>query len=297
MGEAAHGEVGGGRKGTLYVVATPIGNLGDVTARAIEVLRSVDVVAAEDTRITKRLLDHYGIAARLIALHEHNEQRRAQQVLDLLAGGASVALVSDAGTPAISDPGARLVRHVQDAGHPVSPVPGPNAAVAALSASGLEAPHFLFYGFLPSRRSDRLRALQSIAREPYAIAFYEAPHRVVESVRDLCEVLGAARTVVIARELTKRFETIRRCALGAAAAWLEEDANRTRGEFVILVEGAAEEPPVPGLAPRQVLEVLLAELPVKQAVSLATRLTGGRRNELYEMALAMKGESSFTPPA
>jgi 16S rRNA (cytidine1402-2'-O)-methyltransferase len=273
-------------------VATPIGNLGDVTARALEILKSADVVAAEDTRITKRLLDHYGIAARLIALHEHNEQRRAQQVLDLLAGGAAVALVSDAGTPAISDPGARLVDLVRQAGYPVSPLPGPNAAIAALSASGLEAPHFLFYGFLPSRRSERVRALQSLARGPYVLVFYEAPHRVAESMRDLRDVLGAERPVVLARELTKRFETIHRCTLADAGDWLEADPNRTRGEFVLLVGGAAAGADAPGLEPRHVLEVLLAELPVKQAVSLATRLTGGRRNELYDMALAIKGHEA-----
>lgn len=293
MQQSAHDETGRGAKGkfgTLYVVATPIGNLADMTARAIETLKAVDVVAAEDTRITLRLLEHYGIQSKLTSLHEHNEQRRLQQVLDLLAGGASVALVSDAGTPAISDPGARLVAAVRAAGYAVSPIPGPSAAVAALCASGLDTDHFLFFGFLPARHAERMKALQPLAGLPYALVFYEAPHRVVESVTDLAEALGAARNLVIARELTKRFETIHATTLGEAAAWLQADEHRVRGEFVLVVAGAPPAVSVDDAEARRVLEVLLAELPMKQAVALAVRLTGGRRNDLYDLALAMKRE-------
>ena len=290
MGEAAHDDTDRRKMATLYVVATPIGNLGDVTLRALEILKSVDVIAAEDTRITTRLLDHYGIHRKLIALHEHNERSRVKQVLDLLAGGASVALVTDAGTPAVSDPGAHVVAAVRDAGYAVTPLPGPNAAIAALSASGLEAPHCLFYGFLPARRAERVKALQEIAATPHALVFYEAPHRVVESVRDMADVLGGGRSIVLARELTKRFETIHACPLGVAAQWLEADANHTRGEFVLVVSGSTEAAAGAGEESRRVLGVLLQELPLKQAVSLAARLTGGRRNELYELALGMKGE-------
>ena len=291
MEQAAHENTDRREKATLYVVATPIGNLGDVTSRALNVLKTVDVIAAEDTRITTRLLDHYGIHRKLIALHEHNERSRVQQVLDLLAGGASIALVSDAGTPAISDPGAHVIAAARDAGYPVVPLPGPNAAIAALSASGLTAPHFLFYGFLPARRGERMKALESVAAAPYALVFYEAPHRIIESVRDMCNALGGDRRIVLARELTKRFETIHACALGAAVQWLEADAHHALGEFVVIVSGADESNASSDSDARRVLEVLLSELPVKQAVALATQLTGGRRNELYDMALAIKGQT------
>ncbi len=290
MEQAAHDETDRREKATLYVVATPIGNLGDVTARALDILRTVEVIAAEDTRITTRLLDHYGIHRKLIALHEHNERSRVEQVLGLLARGASIALVTDAGTPAISDPGAHIVAAVREAGYAVSPVPGPNAAVAALSASGLDAPHVLFYGFLPARHAECVKALRAVAAAPYTLVFHEAPHRVSDSVRDMCEVLGGERRIVLARELTKRFETIHACALAAAVSWLEADANRCRGEFVLIVSGSAPVESSSVEESRRVLEILLAELPLKQAVTLAARLTGGRRNELYDMALAMKGE-------
>jgi 16S rRNA (cytidine1402-2'-O)-methyltransferase len=261
-----------------------------VTSRALEVLKTVDVIAAEDTRITTRLLDHYGIHRKLISLHEHNERTRVQQMVGLLAGGASIALVTDAGTPAISDPGAYVVAAVREAGYAVVPVPGPNAAIAAMSASGLDAPHFLFYGFLPARHAERLKALHAVSAAPYALVFYEAPHRIIESVSDMCEVLGAQRRIVLARELTKRFETIHACTLGSAAPWLEADANRVRGEFVLIVEGAATVAGPTDAEARRVLDILLEELPLKQSVALAARITGGRRNELYDMALAIKGE-------
>ncbi|OGA21676.1 MAG: 16S rRNA (cytidine(1402)-2'-O)-methyltransferase [Betaproteobacteria bacterium RIFCSPLOWO2_02_FULL_67_26] len=284
---AAHEGAGEKRRATLYVVATPIGNLGDISHRALEVLGRVDAVAAEDTRVTRQLLAHFGIAKRLIAVHEHNEKRVAKQVLALLAEGRSLALTCDAGTPAISDPGALLVAAARRAGFPVTPVPGPNAAIAALSASGLAAPHFLFYGFLPERTAARRRALAPLAKLPFTLVFFEAPHRVVESIADLRAALGGERRVVLARELTKLFETVHDCPLAEAEAWLAADPHRRKGEFVLIVEGAAGMPEAED-AGRRALEVLLAELPLKQAVALAAKIGGGGRKELYRMALELK---------
>jgi 16S rRNA (cytidine1402-2'-O)-methyltransferase len=274
-------------KATLYVVATPIGNLADISLRALDILRSAGAVAAEDTRVTRRLLDHYGITARLVAVHEHNEQRAAGEVLDLLAGGAAVALVSDAGTPGISDPGARLVTLTHAAGYTVQPVPGANAAVAAVSASGFLSPHFLFYGFLPARGAARRDTLAGLAPLPYTLVFYEAPHRVAACMDDLLLVLGNDRRVLIARELTKMFEETHVCSLAAAAAWLGANEHRGKGEFVLVVEGAAASAPAAAELDRT-LGVLLDELPLKQAVALAVKITGAGRNELYERALALK---------
>ena len=291
MGRAAGHENDTGRatKASLYVVATPIGNLKDLTFRALEVLRSVDVIAAEDTRVTSKLLNHYAIAAKkLIALHEHNEQRTAPQVIAQLDAGRSVALVSDAGTPAFSDPGARVVAAVREAGFPVIPVPGPNAAAAALSVSGLAGAHFLFYGFLPAKAGERRNALEAIASLPYRLVFYEAPHRVIEAVADLARALGASRRLLIAREITKLFETIHECALGDAEAWLRADTDRIKGEFVLIVEGAPHrDATVLGEATRT-LKILLDELPVKQAAALASQITGARKNELYALALELR---------
>ena len=273
----------------LYVVPTPLGNMGDMTQRAIDVLRSVRWVAAEDTRHSAPLLKHYGCDARLLAAHQHNEEAAAQQVIARLADGESVALVSDAGTPAISDPGARLVARVRAAGFRVVPLPGPCAAVTALSASGLAEPHFLFYGFLPARARQREDALRELTALPYALVFYEAPHRILETVVSLAAVLGGERTLVIARELTKVFETIHSGALGDAHDWLLADANRQRGEFVLLVSGAL----VAGDdgEGRRVLKLLLdAGLPVKQAATLGQAITGVAKNALYELALALKAQ-------
>lgn len=288
----SEGHGGEGGKPTLYVVATPIGNLKDVTLRALEVFKQADVVAAEDTRVTAKLLNHYGIAARkLVALHEHNESRSAPRVIELLASGASVALVSDAGTPAISDPGARLVAAVREAGFPVVPIPGANAAAAALSASGLAGAHFLFYGFLPAKSAERGKALEGLAGLPYLLVFYEAPHRVIEATADLAATLGVARRVVIARELTKLFETIHVCGLGEAAAWLGENPDRVKGEFVLIVEGAAASYDAELARAKRVLEILLEDLPVKQAAALAAKITGARKNDLYAVALEIRKRS------
>jgi len=269
----------------LYVVATPIGNLRDITLRALDVLAAADVLAAEDTRNTAHLLSHHGISAnRLIAVHQHNERGAADKVIALLQAGQSVAYVSDAGTPAVSDPGALLVQAVRKAGQRVVPVPGANAALAALSAAGLNEPHFLFYGFLPNRSSARRAVLQSLALYPFTLVFYEAPHRIVECVEDLCSVLGGERQIVLAREISKLFETIHACTLHDAESWLKSDTNRQRGEFVVLISGAL---PQTGLSvdTLDTLTKLLDELPLKQAVQLAAKITGASRNELYQRAL------------
>lgn len=272
----------------LYVVATPIGNLRDLTLRAIDVLTQADVVAAEDTRNTAHLLAHHHIRAKqLIAVHQHNERQSAERLVALLQSGQSVAFVSDAGTPAVSDPGAVLVQTVRAAGIRVIPIPGASAVVAALSASGLVHPHFLFYGFLPNKSAARRTVLQGLQDHPYTLAFYEAPHRIVECVADLCAVLGGERQIVLAREVTKLFETIHTCRVDEASAWLQADANQQRGEFVVLISAA---PPVAGISPeaRRTLSLLLAELPLKQAAQLAAHITGASRKELYQLALEMK---------
>jgi 16S rRNA (cytidine1402-2'-O)-methyltransferase len=272
----------------LYVVATPIGNLRDITLRALEVLALADVIAAEDKRNTAYLLTHHQISAnRLMAVHQHNERVAAEKIITLLNAGQSVAFVSDAGTPAVSDPGALLVQAVRAAGLRVIPIPGANAAIAALSAAGLARQHFLFYGFLPNKSAARRAALLTLSSHPYPLVFYEAPHRIVECISDLCAVLGGERQVVLAREITKLFETIHTCALQDAEAWLLSNSDRQRGEFVVLVSGA---PPQTGLPVETIntLSTLLEELPLKQAVQLAAKISGANRNELYQFALQMK---------
>jgi 16S rRNA (cytidine1402-2'-O)-methyltransferase len=275
----------------LYVVATPLGNLQDITLRARAVLAAVDVVAAEDTRHSQRLLDALGIRTRLVALHEHNEEASAAGLVRLLGEGRWVALITDAGTPAVSDPGARAVARVQEAGHPVVPVPGPSAAIAALSASGLTDPHFHFHGFLPAKSAARRAAIEALRAIPASLVFYEAPHRIAETVADLAAVLEPGRQLVIARELTKLFEQIVRLPLPEGPAWLAADPNRARGEFVLLVSAP---PPAAGLDPaaERVLRLLLAELPVKTAARLAAEISGASKNLLYDRALALKDESS-----
>lgn len=272
----------------LYVVATPIGNLADITLRALDTLRGADVVACEDTRHARRLLDHHGIAVPTLALHQHNENEAAEKLIRLLAEGKRVALISDAGTPGVSDPGARAVAAVRAAGYPVVPLPGPSALATAISASGLTDAHFLFAGFLPTKVSARRTALAELGAVPAALVFYEAPHRVAETVADLVAVLEPEREIVFARELTKLFEQIARMPLAEAPTWLAADSNRERGEFVLLVSGP---PPRTGLdaETERVLGLLLAELPVKQAAKLAAQITGQAKNALYERALELKG--------
>ncbi|MCX7174996.1 MAG: 16S rRNA (cytidine(1402)-2'-O)-methyltransferase [Proteobacteria bacterium] len=273
----------------LYVVATPLGNLGDITLRALDVLRGVDAIACEDTRHTRRLLDHHAIRTPAFALHEHNEAAAAQKLIAMLAAGKRVALVSDAGTPCVSDPGARAVAAVRAAGYPVIPLPGPNAAIAALSAGGLADPHFLFVGFLPSKGMARRQQIESLKSIPASLVFYEAPHRIVATIADLAELLEPQRTLVIARELTKLFEQIASVPLADAPAWLAADPNRQRGEFVLLVSAPPPADDLPAEAMRT-LKLLLAELPLKQAVKLAAEISGQPKNALYEQALLWKDE-------
>lgn len=275
----------------LYVVATPIGNLGDITLRALETLRAADVVACEDTRHARRLLDHHGIRAATLALHEHNEAAAAQRLIDALREDKRVALISDAGTPGISDPGARACAAVRAAGFRVVPLPGPNAAIAAVSAAGLADERFLFAGFLPSKPTARRKEIEALKGMPAALVFYEAPHRIEETIGDLAALLEPERTLVVARELTKLFEEIAVMPLTAGSAWLAADDNRRRGEFVLVVSGP---PPREGLdaETERVLGLLLAELPVKQAAKLAAEITGAAKNALYQRALELKAQEA-----
>ena len=277
---------------TLYVVATPIGNLRDISLRALDVLERADIIAAEDTRITATLTSHYGIKARLASLHAHNERQRAEEVLAWLAADKRVALVTDAGTPAISDPGAALVRAVADAGFAVVPIPGASAVVAALSASGLAASQWLFCGFLPATASARLKEIERLRTFGCALVLYEAPHRIAATLDALAAALGPERGVVIARELTKRFETIHRGTLGDAAEWLAADTNRKRGEFVLIVEPAARALPAKMESDDALLSALLAELPLAQSVRIAVAATAKPKNRIYERALALKKASA-----
>ncbi len=271
----------------MYVVATPIGNLGDISLRALETLRGVDLVACEDTRHARHLLDHHGIKVPTLALHQHNENEAADELIRLLGECRCIALVSDAGTPGVSDPGARTVAAVRAAGFRVIPLPGPNAAIAALSAAGMTDPRFLFVGFLPAKVGARRTAIQELAGVAAALVFYEAPHRVTETVAELAELLGPQREIVIAREMTKLFEQIARVPLADASAWLAADANRQRGEFVLVISAP---PPRTGMdtETERVLSTLLAELPVKQAARLAAEITGQPKNALYARALELK---------
>ncbi|MDD3884371.1 MAG: 16S rRNA (cytidine(1402)-2'-O)-methyltransferase [Gallionella sp.] len=272
----------------LYVVATPLGNLRDITLRALDVLAAADVIAAEDTRNTRHLLTQHGISPqRLLALHQHNERAGADKVIALLREGLRVAFVSDAGTPAVSDPGALLVRAVIDAGLRVIPIPGPSALVAALSASGLATPQVLFYGFLPNKAAARSKVLQDLREREETLVFYEAPHRVLECVEDMRAILGGEREIVLARELTKLFEELHRCPLADAPEWLRSDANHQRGEFVLLVSGAESRKNEVDARTEQMLRILLGELPLKQAVQLAVQISGVSRNVLYPRALAI----------
>ena len=275
--------------GTLYVVATPIGNLGDITLRALDVLKQVDAIAAEDTRHTIGLLRHFGISKPLMAVHEHNEQQSADGLLKRLQAGESIALVTDAGTPAVSDPGAVVVHAVRSAGIKVVPVPGASAVIAALSAAGIVQPGFCFEGFLPASGSQRRKRLEVLKSMPVTLVLYEAPHRILECVQDLQSILGGERLLTIARELTKTFETIHTASLTDTVDWLQADSNQQRGEFVLLVHAVPAEK-TQGLDDntQRILKRLLLELPLKQAVALATDITGHKKNELYDAALALK---------
>jgi 16S rRNA (cytidine1402-2'-O)-methyltransferase len=269
--------------GTLFVVATPIGNLADASPRSLEVLREAHAIACEDTRTTRTLLARYGIETPTLALHQHNERAVTGKLLNLLKEGKNLALVSDAGTPALSDPGALLVSAAHDAGIRVSPVPGPNAAAAAYSAAGFVADRFLFVGFLPAAKAARAKAL-SVLEVDCPMILYEAPHRVLETVHDLAERFGGEREIAIARELTKKFEEVARMKLGDAAAWLSADPQRIQGEFVLVVAAGKPRPPHEADAERT-LEALLEVMAPSEAAKIAARITGLPRRLLYQRAM------------
>ncbi|MGI4848452.1 MAG: 16S rRNA (cytidine(1402)-2'-O)-methyltransferase [Janthinobacterium lividum] len=273
----------------LYVLATPIGNVGDISMRALQVLEQCDAVACEDTRNTAQLMNRYGLHKPLIAAHQHNEREVAVKLVARLAAGERIVLVSDAGTPAVSDPGARIVDAVIAAGLRVIPIPGASAAITLLSASGLTDERFYFHGFLPAKARQRDTTLAGLRTLAATLVFYEAPHRIVETVDALALAFDPARQIVFGRELTKLFEQIHRCPLSEAPAWLAADANRQRGEFVLLVEGAAADTDADTLEAQRILAILLAECSVSQAASLAAQITGQKKNALYEMALKMNG--------
>lgn len=272
--------------GQLYIVPTPIGNLADVTFRAIDTLKSVDTILAEDTRHSKRLLDHYDIQTPLTAYHEHNEKTKTEQVLMRLQKGENLALISDAGTPLISDPGFPLIKSACEAGIRIVPLPGPCAAITALSAAGLATHRFSFHGFLPTKSSGRQEKLSQIANESGSQIFYESSHRIVALFEDIQTVYPPDRPVVLAKELTKTHETIIKASAEDILAWLNDDERRKKGEFVVIIEGAA-----PKISSElcdealRILDELLLECPLKQAVALAVKITGEKKNALYEAAV------------
>ncbi|MUI13594.1 16S rRNA (cytidine(1402)-2'-O)-methyltransferase [Massilia dura] len=275
---------------TLYVVATPIGNVTDIGLRALHVLGLVDAVACEDTRNTSHLMQRFGISKPLLAAHMHNEREAGETIVRRLQAGERIALVSDAGTPAVSDPGAKIVDAVRAAGLRVVPLPGASAVVAALSASGLVNDQFYFVGFLPAKSKQRETVLATLRNVTATMVFYEAPHRITEFTQALVAAFEPTRQVVFARELTKLFEEIHRCPLSEAAAWLAGDAHREKGEFVVLLEGAAAQSDAQEADAERILKILLAECSVKQAASLAAQITGMKKNALYDRALVLKGE-------
>ncbi len=273
-------------QGILYVVATPIGNLGDMVPRAVETLQTVALIAAEDTRHSSRLLSPFAINTPCSAYHDHSDDSRVDQLVAKMQAGESIALISDAGTPLVSDPGYRLVRSARQAGIQVVPIPGACAMIAALSAAGLPSDRFAFEGFLPAKQIARCTQLQSLAADSRTLIFYEAPHRILETLQDMVQVFGPEREVVIAREITKTFETIKGDSVAALVDWVAADSNQQRGEIVLLVHGAPKQENET-LTPEQIhtMKVLLDELPVKQAASIGAKLTGLKKNFLYDWAL------------
>ncbi len=273
--------------GKLYIVPTPIGNLDDITLRALDVLKQVDVIAAEDTRHSRKLMQHYQIDTRLIALHEHNESQKAQQVIEKLKEGVNMALISDAGTPLISDPGYHLVNACREAGMNVIPLPGACAAITALSASGLPTDSFVFYGFLPAKgqaKADKIQALEAVTA---TAVFYESPRRVLDTVSQIAELLGSERGVVLARELTKTFESYFSGSAAEAKEWLEQDDNHQRGEFVLMVAGASKQEHDVPVEAVNLLKALMAELPLKKAAAITAQHFDLKKNSLYQLGLSL----------
>ncbi len=278
--------------GTLYIVATPIGNLEDLSPRAQRVLSTVDLILAEDTRHSARLLNAFDIRTRTLAFHENNEERMTGRIISRLAAGSSVALIADAGTPLISDPGFKLVRQAHAQNIPVSPVPGPAALIAALSAAGVAPGKFLFEGFAPARAEARRKRMAALAGVAHTLVFYEAPHRIKAFLADAATIFGPGREASIARELTKKFETIRQGTLGGLIEWMERDPDQRRGEFVVIIAGAGEEhTDVAELT--ALLKALLKSLSLKQAVQIATELSGAPRNDIYDLAVSLQDKVSL----
>ncbi|MDO6444858.1 16S rRNA (cytidine(1402)-2'-O)-methyltransferase [Colwellia sp. 1_MG-2023] len=274
--------------GTLYIVATPIGNLADISQRALDTLASVDIIACEDTRHTKKLLSAFSISNKTLSLHDHNERQKQEYVASLLQAGKNIALVSDAGTPLISDPGFHLVRYCRSLGIKVSPVPGACAAISALSVAGLPTDRFSFEGFLPAKSGARKAVLQSLEHEARTMVFYDAPRRAIDTVKDIVETLGGERYVVIARELTKTFETIYSDMAENLLAWLEQDSNQLKGEMVLIIEGYKAD--VNEISPQAIatLKLLLTEMKPKRACAIAAEIHGVKKNALYDIALSLK---------
>ncbi len=274
--------------GTLYIVATPIGNLADISQRAIDILSQVDLIACEDTRHTKKLLSFFSITNKTIALHDHNERQKQEYIAELLQAGKDIALVSDAGTPLISDPGYHIVSYLRERNFTVTPIPGACAAIAALSVAGLATDRFTFEGFLPSKQGARQKTLAALANETRTMVFYDAPRRAIDTVSDIVETLGAERKIVIARELTKTFETIHSDKAGDFLAWLQQDANQLKGEMVLVIEGAAKKENQLSEEASKLLKLLLDELPPKKACAIVAQLFDLNKKDLYEFALSCK---------
>jgi len=279
-------------QGVLYVVATPIGNLGDISSRAVEVLHNVEIIAAEDTRHSAKLLQHFGIATRLIAYHDYSNEQRLEKILTLLADGQSVALISDAGTPLISDPGYELVGLARSRGVNVVPLPGACAVIAALSVSGLPCNEFIFQGFLPAKSISRRNVFSALLKEQRTVVFYESPHRIVDSLNDLQSVLGAQRYVVLARELTKTFETVLSGEIESLREQVQSDRNQQRGEFVVLVKGVekvVDHQPLITEDAEKLMQILLDHVSVKVASTIAAKVTGLKKRDLYQWTLSVRG--------
>jgi 16S rRNA (cytidine1402-2'-O)-methyltransferase len=277
------------KQGTLYVVATPIGNLADMSTRAREVLEQVSLIAAEDTRHSQHLLAYFSIRTPLTAYHDHNEVQQTPLLIEKLRDGASIALISDAGTPLLSDPGYKLVNAAHEAGIRVSPVPGPCAAIAALSAAGLATDRFLFAGFAPAKSAARKEFFLGLAHETATLVFYESSHRIVESLQEMRDVLGGWRQILMAREISKTFETLHRTTLALLPDWVLADSNQQKGEFVLVVQGADKQDAADiNTNVELILRVLLEELPLKQASAIAARITGEKKNAVYKKALEMR---------
>ena len=276
-------------RGTLYVVATPLGNLEDLSARAVRVLSEADIIACEDTRHSRKMLQKFAVRTPCVAMHEHNEREILPELIERLKGGQALAVISDAGTPLVSDPGYRLVSAAHEAGCRVVPVPGPSAAIAALSVAGLPTDHFVFEGFLPSKQAARRSRLEVLRAESRTLIFYESPHRIAATLNDMADIFGDQRMAAFVREMTKIYETVRRDMLGQLAHWVGGDPEQRMGEIVVVVEGTRSEPgATDGDAQlRRTLQVLLARLPLKEAVALAVELTQERKNKVYGLAVSM----------